>query len=624
MVLERSRRRDGAWWPTWWPAPATLATPRRCARPWAQGCPTTWCPAFVAPRRSAADAATARWTAGRCRRPGCSLRRTRPSRRGTPVEELVAGAVAEVLGARAGGARDNFFELGGHSLLATQVVSRLRAAFGVELPLRTLFETAHGRRLSATRVEAALSEQRARALRRSCRRAARRARSRCRSRSSASGSSTSSSRASPVYNMPVALRLSGALDGGPGAQPGRDRAPSRGAADHLRLRRGRRAGAGHRSGRRLCPADGRPRRARRESGGGGPAPRPGGRAPPVRSGARTALPAGSPVPGRERARGARRHAPHRLRRLVDGHPGARDGGALPLALPRASPRPCRSCRCSTRTSRSGSAAGSPARCWRPSSPTGASASPALPARPRAAHRPAAAGGADATAARPAGAARRRRCRQASRRSGPARGRDALHGSCSPPARPCSARYTGQDDLAVGTPDRRPQPRWRPKGLIGFFVNTLVLRGDLSGDPRFPSCWRGCGETTLGAYAHQDLPFEKLVEELAPERSLAHSPLFQVMFALQNAPAATWSCRGCASLRLPASSRTAKFDLDSVAGRAGDRHRRHSGVQHRSVRRGDGRAAGRAPAQPPARPRPESRAADLRSASAVSGASAIRF
>jgi amino acid adenylation domain-containing protein len=96
------------------------------------------------------------------------------------------------------------------------------------------------------------------------------------------------------------------------------------------------------------------------------------------------------------------------------------------------------------------------------------------------------------------------------------------------------RYTGQTDLLVGTPIAN-RNRAEIEGLIGFFVNTLVLRADLAEDVEAAAFLARLRELALDAYAHQDLPFERLVEELRPERHLGHSPLFQVMLALEEAP-----------------------------------------------------------------------------------------
>nr|MDJ0729888.1 amino acid adenylation domain-containing protein [Crocosphaera sp.] len=121
------------------------------------------------------------------------------------------------------------------------------------------------------------------------------------------------------------------------------------------------------------------------------------------------------------------------------------------------------------------------------------------------------------------------------------------------------RYSGQADILVGTPIANRNHR-EIEGLIGFFVNTLVLRTDLSENPSFEQLLTQVREVALGAYAHQDLPFEMLVEALQPERDISHPPLFQVMFALQNASLSTLELSGLSVSRLPLETGIAKFDL----------------------------------------------------------------
>ncbi len=121
------------------------------------------------------------------------------------------------------------------------------------------------------------------------------------------------------------------------------------------------------------------------------------------------------------------------------------------------------------------------------------------------------------------------------------------------------RYSGQDDINIGTPIAN-RNRAEIEPLIGCFINTLVLRGDLSGDPSFRELLRRVRETALGAFAHQDLPFEMIVEALQPERDLSRTPLFQVMFILQNAPVGRFDMPGLTLSAVEAESGVSTFDL----------------------------------------------------------------
>lgn len=122
------------------------------------------------------------------------------------------------------------------------------------------------------------------------------------------------------------------------------------------------------------------------------------------------------------------------------------------------------------------------------------------------------------------------------------------------------RYSGQDDIAVGSPvANRHDPD--VVDMVGLFVNTLVIRGDLSGAPVFTELMRRVRDTFLAALDHQRMPFEQLVSELSPERSLSHTPLVQVMFALQDAVSEPLTLPGTTAETLRPRTTTTRFDLE---------------------------------------------------------------
>ncbi|MEO8191047.1 MAG: amino acid adenylation domain-containing protein [Acidobacteriota bacterium] len=121
------------------------------------------------------------------------------------------------------------------------------------------------------------------------------------------------------------------------------------------------------------------------------------------------------------------------------------------------------------------------------------------------------------------------------------------------------RSSGQEDVVVGSPIAG-RGRTETEGLIGLFVNTLALRTDLSGDPTFHELLRRVREVTIGAYSHQDVPFERIVEELRPRRSLSHGPIVQVFFALENTPRHPWHLPGLTLSDIDLETDVARADL----------------------------------------------------------------
>ena len=494
----------------------------------------------------------------------------------TPTEELLAGIWAEVLRQERVGRHDNFFALGGHSLVAIQVVSRVRDTFGVELPVRCVFESPTVAELSAA-VEAARGEQRPalppiEPL----------------SREGALALSFAQERLwfldhlegpSAAYNSPAGLRLSGPLD-----VVALERSLGEIVRRHEVLRTSFPTVEGV-AVQRIAPV----------------------------------LEVGLPVvelqglDEGEREAEVRRLAAEEAQRpfdlargpllrvcllklgeedhglLVTLHHIVTDGWSMGVFV-----RELSALYQAFSTGRPSPLAGLPIQyadfaAWQRGWLQGAvlegqlgywqqqlAGAPGLLELPTDRPRPAVQSSRGASAAFALEAELTQGLKALSQRAGV-----TLFMTLLGAFMVLLARYSRQEDIVVGSPIAN-RTHSQTEGLIGFFVNTLVLRADLSGDPPFEELMGRVRRVALEAYAHQEVPFERVVEALQPERSLSHSPLFQVLFALQTAPVGELVLPGLSLSPLTLERVTAKFDLSLDAERGGGGARRGVGIQHRAV------------------------------------------
>jgi amino acid adenylation domain-containing protein len=473
----------------------------------------------------------------------------------TPAEEVVAGIWAEVLRLERVGARDSFFALGGHSLLGTRVISRMREVFGVDVPLRALFEGPTVAELAEaveTRRRAELpvlppvvpmdrgqplplgfSQERLWFL------------------DQMEPGSTS-------YNVPAVLRLAGALD-----RAALERALGEVVRRHEALRT-----VFHQAGgvpvQVIQPFAGFTLPLRDLS-----ALRDDAREEEVRRlSAQDAaeafdLAAGPLVRAQLLRLDDEEHVlllcMHHIvsdgwsmgvlfRELSALYAAFRDGAGSPLPEPAVQYADFAAWQ---RAQLAGDALQPQVDYWKQA----LAGAPALLELPTDRPRPAVQtyGGGRASAELPAGLMQRLGA------LGRAEGA-TLYMVLLGAFQALLSKYAGTDDVVVGSPIAG-RTRRETEELIGFFVNTLVLRTDLSGDPTFREMLRRVRQTTLGAYEHQDVPFERLVAELQPERTLSHSPLFQVMFGLGDLSGDdALALDGIEVTRPPAENQTSKFDL----------------------------------------------------------------
>ncbi|HSS52061.1 MAG TPA: condensation domain-containing protein, partial [Thermoanaerobaculia bacterium] len=488
----------------------------------------------------------------------------------TRTEERVAGIFAEVLSLERVGPAADFFALGGHSLLATQVAARLRTVFGVEVAVRTVFEAPTVAAL-AGRIEALLP---APPVQQAVPVAAEPVLPAVPETSAAPADdrlelSFAQRRlwfldqlepGSPVYNIPIAVELTGRLDVAVLA-----RALGEVVRRHQALRTTFRTVAGEpvqviagtagdaRPGLpvidlRTLPEGGRQREADRLAAAEAQRSFDLGSGPLLRASLLSL--------------GASRHLA-----LVTMHHIVSDGwsmgvlvrelGTLYAAFLAGVPSPLPELAMQyaefaawQRRHLSGELLESELAWWR-GQLAGLAPALELPAdRPR----PAVLSGQGGVQEFACEAARLAGLAGLSRRHGATLFMTFLSGFAA-----LLQRYTGEDDLAVGTPIAG-RTRIETEPLIGLFVNTLVLRLDLSGDPEVAALLGRVRETTLSAYAHQEVPFERLVEDLARERDLSRTPLVQVMLVVQNAPAGPLELPGLSLKGASPPTGTAKFEL----------------------------------------------------------------